>query len=160
MNLPSLIPEPWRLASRVLAVALALFAVYLFGRHDGAAHVQARWDADKAVQAGRQAQAERLMRERENLMNERLRKAESHAEMRQNENRRLAADAAATADRLRHDLAAARGRLSAATAEACRATASTALELLGACADAYRDVAAAADGHAADVQTMTEAWPQ
>lgn len=160
MNLPSLIPEPWRLASRVLAVALALFAVYLFGRHDGAAHVQARWDADKAMQAGRQAQAERLMRERENLMNERLRKAESNAETRQNENRRLAADAAATADRLRHDLVAARGRLSAATAEACRATASAALELLGACTDAYRDVAAAADGHAADVQTLTEAWPQ
>ena len=144
----------------MLAVALALFAVYLFGRHDGAAHVQARWEADKAVQAGRQAQAERLMRERENLMNERLRKAESNAETRQNENRRLAADAAATADRLRHDLAAARGRLSAATAEACRATASAALELLGTCTDAYRDVAAAADGHAADVQTLTEAWPQ
>ncbi len=41
MNLPRLIPEPWRLASRVLAVGLLLFAVYLFGRHDGAAHVQA-----------------------------------------------------------------------------------------------------------------------
>lgn len=155
-----IIPEPWRLASRLLAVGLLLFAVYVFGRHDGAAHVEARWQADKAAQAGRLAQAERLMRERENLMNERVRKAESDAETRHNENRRLAADAAATADRLRHDLAAARGRLSAATAEACRATASTALELLGTCADAYRDVAAAADGHAADVQTLTEAWPQ
>ena len=155
-----LIPDPWRLASRVLAVGLLLFAVYLFGRHDGAAHVQAQWQADKAAQAGRQAQAEKLMRERENLMNERVRKAESNAEMRQNENRRLAADAAATANRLRNDLAAARGRLSAATAEACRATASTALELLGTCADDYRDMAAAADGHAADVQTLTEAWPQ
>ena len=155
-----LIPEPWRLASRVLAVGLLLFAIYLFGRHDGAAHVQAQWQADKAAQAGRQAQAEKLMRERENLMNERLRKAESNAETRQKENARLAADAAATADRLRHDLAAARGRLSAATAEACRATASTALELLGTCADDYRDMAAAADGHAADVQTLTEAWPQ
>ena len=160
MNLPSLIPEPWRLASRALAVGLLLFAVYLFGRHDGAAHVEAQWQADKAAQAGRQAQAEKLMRERENLMNERVRKAESHAEMRQNENRRLAANAAATADRLRHDLAAARGRLSAATAEACRATASTALELLGACADEYRSVAAAADGHRNDVETLTEAWPQ
>lgn len=155
-----LIPEPWRLASRLLAVGLLLFAVYVFGRHDGAAHVEARWQADKAAQAGRLAQAERLMRERENLMNERVRKAESDAETRQNENRRLAADAAATADRLRHDLATARGRLSAATAEACRATAGTALELLGTCAEEYRDVAAAADGHAADVQTLTEAWPQ
>lgn len=155
-----IIPEPWRLASRLLAVGLLLFAVYVFGRNDGAAHVDAQWQADKAAQAGRLAQVERLMRERENLMNERLRKAESHAETRQNENRRLAADAAATADRLRHDLAAARGRLSAATAEACRQTAGAALELLGTCADAYRDVAAAADGHAADVQTLTEAWPQ
>ena len=82
-----LIPDPWRLASRVLAVGLLLFAVYLFGRHDGAAHVQAQWQADKAAQAGRQAQAEKLMRERENLMNERLRKAESNAETRQKENR-------------------------------------------------------------------------
>ena len=160
MNLPSLIPEPWRLASRLMLVGLLLLAIYAFGRHDGAAHVEAQWQADKAAQAGRKAQAEKLMRERENLMNERLRKAESHAEMRQNENRRLAADAAATADRLRHDLATARSRLSAATAEACRATASTALELLGTCADEYRDVAAAADGHAADVKTLTEAWPE
>lgn len=154
-----LIPDPWRLASRVLAVGLLLFAVYLFGRHDGAGHVQAQWQADKAAQSGRQAQAEKLMRERENLMNERLRKAESHAEMRQKENARLAADAAATADRLRHDLATARSRLSAATAEACRATASTALELLGTCADEYRAVATAADGHYSDFQALSDAWP-
>ena len=160
MNLPSLIPEPWRLASRLLLVACALLAIYVLGRADGASHVYAQWSAEKLALADKRAEAERQMREREILMNERLRKAESNAETRQNENARLAADAAATADRLRHDLAAARGRLSAATAEACRATASTALELLGTCADEYRDMAAAADGHAADVQTLTEAWPQ
>lgn len=160
MILPTLIPEPWRLASRLMAVGLLLLAVYLFGRHDGAAHVQVKWEAEKAAQAGRVAQAERLAREREILSNERVRKAESNAETLQNQNRLLAADAAAAAGRLRNELDAARGRLSAATADACRSTASAALELLGTCADEYRSVAAAADGHAADVKTMTEAWPR
>jgi len=42
-----LIPEPWCLASRVLAICLLLFGFYIFGRHDGAAHVEARWQADR-----------------------------------------------------------------------------------------------------------------
>jgi len=44
--------------------------------------------------------------------------------------------------------------------EACTAHATTAGELLNLCAARYTDVAAAADGHASDVQTLTESWPK
>lgn len=160
MNLPTIIPEPYRLLSRVLVVALVLLALYATGRHHGAEHVRGQWAQERAGQAAAALAAEQAARQRVILMNERIRKAESNAEMRQNENIRLAGDAAATAGRLRNELSAARGRLSAATAAACRETAGAALELLGTCADEYRAVAAAADGHASDVKTLSDAWPE
>ena len=50
-------------------------------------------------------------------------------------------------------------RLSAASAAACRNAAQTAIELLGECSSAYRDVAEAADGHLADAEQCRLAWP-
>lgn len=160
MTLPTLITEPYRLLSRVLAVLLVLLALYATGRHHGAEHVRGQWAQAKAEQLAAQAEAERTARLREQAMIDQLRKAQYEAAERETALRAAAAAAGAAAGSLRNDLAVARSRLSAATAEACRATASTALELLGTCADEYRAVAAAADGHAADVQALTEAWPQ
>ena len=76
--------------------------------------------------------------------------------------KRLAAarDAAADADdRLRRTTTDFRQRLSAASVEACRSAAETAAGLLGDCSARYRAVAAAAAGHAADVQQCEIAWP-
>ena len=53
-----------------------------------------------------------------------------------------------------------RQRLSGATAEACRAAASAAAGLLEECSGRYREVAAAAAGHAADVMRCEGAWPE
>jgi len=50
-------------------------------------------------------------------------------------------------------------RLSAASAAACRNAAETAVQLLGECSSAYRDVAASADGHLADFEQCRIAWP-
>ena len=50
-------------------------------------------------------------------------------------------------------------RLSAASAAACRHAAQTAVELLGECSSAYRDVASAAEGHFADFEQCRVAWP-
>lgn len=63
-------------------------------------------------------------------------------------------------DRLRRTAGDFGKRLSAATAEACRHAAETAAGLLGECSAAYRDVAAAAGGHLADVEQCEAAWPE
>lgn len=75
---------------------------------------------------------------------------------------KLRADAAAalrTIDGLRGTLHEFRASLPNASTAALIARADTAAELLGACADEYRSVAEAADGHAADLRTLVEAWP-
>lgn len=157
---PAILPAPWALVSKLAAVALVALSLYAVGRHDGADHVRGQWAAEVRQQAGQAAELERTYRQREQAMTNQLQKAQYDADQREKSLRAAADAAAASAGGLRHDLAAARGRLSAATADACRATASTALELLGACADDYRAVAASADGHRSDVQTLTEAWPK
>lgn len=89
-------------------------------------------------------------------------KYERAADERTNLENRLAnyrAAAAAADDRLRIATADWRLRLSLAPVETCREAASAAAELLGECSAAYRQVAAAADGHAADVGQCEAAWP-
>lgn len=53
-----------------------------------------------------------------------------------------------------------RGKLSAASADALRQTAAAAFDVFDECTERYEQVAKAADGHAADVRTLTEAWPK
>jgi len=69
--------------------------------------------------------------------------------------------AAAAADvGLRNASADFRRRLSAASVEACRTAAATAASLLEECSGEYRRVAAAADGHLADLKQCEAAWPE
>lgn len=68
--------------------------------------------------------------------------------------------AAIADDRLRRATSDFSQRLSAATLEAARHAAATAAELLSNCSTAYRSVAAAADGHLADLQQCEAAWPE
>lgn len=63
-------------------------------------------------------------------------------------------------DRLRRAATDFSQRLSVATLEAARHAAETAASLLGECSTAYRDVAAAADGHLADAEQCAAAWPE
>lgn len=73
--------------------------------------------------------------------------------------RRHVAAARTESDGLRDAIYAFRAKLPNATAATVAVAADTAAELLGACVNEYQDVAAAADGHAADVRTLVEAWP-
>lgn len=82
------------------------------------------------------------------------------AQERAQQNAAAAAAARRTADSLRTQLASANSHLANATHATCTQYASTAAELLGQCAARYSDVAAAADGHLADVRLMQEAWPR
>lgn len=73
------------------------------------------------------------------------------------------ADAAAAsvraADGLRRTIAGLKAGLPTAPAEACRDTAAALATVLGECTDRYREVAAAADGHASDAALCLAAWP-
>lgn len=160
MMLPSILPAPWGLVSKIVAIALVALSLYAVGHHDGAEAVRGQWNAATGKQALQVAELERTYRQREQAMNQQLQKAQYEADQREIALRTTADAAAASVGSLRNELTAARSRLSAATTEACRATASAALELLGTCADEYRSVAAAADGHASDVEALTEAWPR
>lgn len=77
--------------------------------------------------------------------------------------KQLAAESAAAtraAVSLRHTVAGLQQRLSESSAEACRDTAGTLAAVFSECADQYREVAAAADGHASDAALCLAAWPE
>lgn len=160
MNLLDLVPAKYRFGAQVAAIVLLAISIYATGRHYGAAHVRGQWDAAKVEQLAAAAEAESTYRQREQSLIQQLQKAQYDAAQREAALRAAADAATDAAGSLRHELTTIRGRLSEATAEACRATAGAALELLGTCADEYRSVAAAADGHASDAKTLSDAWPK
>lgn len=81
--------------------------------------------------------------------------AEREATLRTERDRALAG-----AGRLRDDIATLRARLPHAIPSAVLATADTLAALLDQCQTDYRAMAEVADGHASDVQTLMDAWPQ
>lgn len=111
------------------------------------------------VQARGELAAEKNARAREQAWAQQLEAANREAEARNQALEAAAAAAAATAGRLRNNLADLQQRLAGTTAEACRKTAATLATLFGNCTDEYRAMAAAADGHASDVRTLSDAWP-
>jgi hypothetical protein len=82
------------------------------------------------------------------------------AEQRAAQNAAAAAAARRTADGLRDTLYTFRASLPSLAKPAIAVAADTAAELLGACADRYTDVAAAADAHASDALMLQQAWPK
>lgn len=70
-----------------------------------------------------------------------------------------AARAGRERDSLRVQLSDAEQRLADAPAAAVREYAATANKLLGQCSQRYTELAARADGHAADATLMRDAWP-
>lgn len=66
----------------------------------------------------------------------------------------------AQSDRLRTQLAEAARRMPNAPVETLAEYANTVSELFADCQRAYQDVAEKADGHASDVQLMSDAWPK
>jgi molecular chaperone GrpE (heat shock protein) len=125
----------WDVQSMRLTTLVAEFALYRATSEKLAAEQELLW-----------------LKEKENAENEaRTRLAALEAER---------THLSATALRLRGDVAALRQRLANAPAAACLDAAATLGELLGACQDEYRSMAAAAQGHAADLETLNAAWPK
>jgi hypothetical protein len=68
--------------------------------------------------------------------------------------------ATAAAGKLRNTVSALQSHLASASRAAVLESAAACGELLAACVERYRDVAAAAERHAGDVRTLSEAWPK
>ena len=82
------------------------------------------------------------------------------AEARAAQNKRDADRLRTELDGLRGDLADVPERIRSATREAVDQYAATATVVFGECAARYSELAAAATGHASDVQTLMDAWPR
>lgn len=149
----------YRAGVMIAACGLALALVFGFGYQRGAAAVNGEWQVERTRQAEARVEAGRQARAKEHALRDKVEKARKDAEEREE---KLAADAAAAdaaAAGLRKQVAWLRAGLSEATAEANRRTADAALDVFQQCADEYRSVAAAADQHASDALTFSDAWP-
>ncbi|MGV1045458.1 hypothetical protein [Limnohabitans sp.] len=153
-----LMRQRWLLCLLALLCALALGAVTL-QRHNaqqqeiGAQRERSMWEA-------RTLKAEQSARQREMTWMTEV----SHAQSQAQENRQVALAAqrsAADAGRLfSASLARERDRTAASTPDASREYAATVSAILDQCQAAYRELAAAADSHAADSLMLQQAWPK
>ena len=82
------------------------------------------------------------------------------AEQRAAKNAAAADSARRAADRLRAQLDGVPARVARATDSAVREYASAASVVFARCVGSYQELAGVADGHAADVRLMQEAWPK
>lgn len=160
MSLLDLIPAEYRLAIKISALLLfgigLMVAYYRLISHHEAIGYQHAVD----VFARQSLDAERLARAKEQTMNDQLRKATDDAAAREKRHKVELSVAQSRYIRMRDDYAALRANLSGLSAAACAATADAAVDVYQQCAEQLGAVAQAADGHASDAQTLTDAWPR
>jgi hypothetical protein len=126
-------------------VALALATATGMGWQQGAGHVQARWNAEKATRVQQALEASQEARRLEQARAAKVQEVQDVYATRSNRDRASAAGAAGELGRLRDELAA-RDRAAAAPAATCRIDlAGTERQLFGRCAEALSAVAADAD---------------
>jgi hypothetical protein len=145
---------PWlTLVIAVIAAGLCVvLSMHITALKESHLRYVAEVERDKAVAlAAASAQATTWQQQKEEARNEADRRIAQ-----------LAADLRAArraGDGLRDELAALRSRLDGAPIAACLEANDTLATLLGSCEGEYRDMAAAAQGHADDVRTLITAWP-
>ena len=149
------LPHP-RLIAAGAALALAF----------GAGWAVQGWRMGAEYAALEMRYATRLAQAQENALKEYARLEEvkddaiREAEIEAEKNAAAAAAATRAADRLRGDVASLRASIAAAPRATVDQYAATASELLADCGRELADVAAKADGHAADIRLMLAAWPR
>ena len=97
---------------------------------------------------------------REQELTTQVQEAQANGLKREETIRTLAAAVGKSSDSLRNTANAIRLGLPHATVEAARTAADAFAAVFTDCQRRYVDVARAADGHASDVRTLEEAWPQ
>lgn len=150
---------PYLLLAKIGA-ALALLAGLLFMGHryiEGEREV-ARQEVRNEY-ALKLAEAKDAARAQETLFRKRLDEASHHANEREKTIRTSAAAATAASNSLRDYLAGISRSAPDASADALRDSTIALSAVLADCQGRYRELAEAADRHASDVRTLTEAWP-
>jgi hypothetical protein len=145
---------------QLAAVAIFVAASFITGVFTGRDQVQDKWNDAKAVQTQAALAAERNARSREQALINQLNEAQYAATAREEKLRADYAAAHAAANSLRNTITAARNRLPTDTPAACHQTAATALDVFSECSAEVERLASAADAHASDVKTLTDAWPK
>ncbi len=97
---------------------------------------------------------------REQELSAQVQEAQANGLKREETIRTLAAAVGKSSDSLRNTANAIRLGLPHATVEAARTAADAFATVFSECQRRYADVAEKADGHASDVRTLEEAWPQ
>ena len=98
--------------------------------------------------------------QREQELSAQVQEAQANGLKREETIKALAAAVGKSSDSLRNTANAIRLGLPNATVEAARTAADAFATVFTDCQGRYADVAAKADGHASDVRTLEEAWPQ
>ena len=142
--------------THLAAAVIAALAAWFFQDNRYAAEiVEMRLERAEAVlKATTKEQAKQA------AINDKYQGALNAAITRENALRRDVAAAARESDRLRAQLDGVPARVARATDSAVREYASAASVVFAQCVRSYQELAGQADGHAADVRLMQEAWPK
>ena len=97
---------------------------------------------------------------REQELSAQVQEAQANGLKREETIKALAAAVGKSSDSLRHTADTIRLGLHLATVEAARTAADAFATVFSECQGRYGELAAKADGHASDVRTLEEAWPQ
>lgn len=160
LNPVSWIPDKYLLLAKIVAVGLLVIAAFAWWSAHNAGQQKIGYDRAADEYQTKLDEATEAARNKEDEWQEKWRVATNERAETENKLALSRAAAAAADDRLRRATDDWRNRLSVASVEACRTAASTAAGLLGECSAAYRDVAAAASGHLADLRQCESAWPE
>lgn len=155
-----MIPSPYLLMAKWVALFAVVAGAYLFGRHDGQhiAHNELLAYQDQAKEA--MLVALDTVRMKEQAMNQQLEEARNAAVEREKNLLADAGRARTESERLRGDLAAIRKQLPSLTDAAVRRYAGVAGELLGECTEKYISLAAEADSIWSERMMLLDAWPK
>ena len=152
----ALLRKYWLPLLLAVAAAVAMVAAYNMGRDAGKAAIQKAWDKDIEQRTSAQrAEKDRLERHYADQIQQALAERDAKLAKVQTD----ADHARAAAGSLRQQLAASRGRIAQVAPAAVVDYTDTVADVLGECAARYTEVARAADGHAADADTLIRAWP-
>ena len=160
MNPLAIIPVEYRFTAQIIGIVALGLALMLGYYRLTAYHEAIGYQHAVDVFAAQSHRAEVAARAQEKTMNDQIRKAEDDAAEREKRHKVELAVAQSRYVRMRDDYAALRANLSGLSAAACAATADAALDVFEQCSAELGALAQAADGHASDAQTLTDAWPK
>ena len=159
MNIFSFL-SPYKLLIEVIMIGGCVVAIGV-GVHEFLQHEQnIGYQKAVAEYTAKALVAETAAREREAAMTRQLQDAQAAGALREHTIKTLSVAANTASVSLRDTLGAINRGVPTATIAALRQSTSTLSSVLDDCQNRYRTVAEAADRHASDAKTLTDAWPK